>query len=149
MLARELAQSDVAHVFVLRLPDGRVAAFCSCWIVVDELHVNTLVVDLPYRRRGLGVDADALGDRRGGRGAACAARPWRCASRTRPPGRLYETLGFQVVARRPVLAPRDALILWHEPRRRTRLILLATNSVGVTAHRQAERTLAKPDVRRV
>ena len=52
MLARELAESDVAHVFVLRLPGGRVAAFCSCWIVVDELHINTLAVDLPSAGRG-------------------------------------------------------------------------------------------------
>ncbi len=41
MLARELAQPTSARVYVLRLPDARVAAFCSCWVVVDELHINT------------------------------------------------------------------------------------------------------------
>src|SRR4026209_1958741 len=55
MLARELAQSDVACVFLLRLPDRRLAGFCSCWIVADELHANTLVIDMPYRQRRLGV----------------------------------------------------------------------------------------------
>jgi len=116
MLARELAQSDVAHVFVLRLPGGRIAAFCSCWIVVDELHVNTLVVDLPYRRQGLGITLmrwvidEAV--RRGVRRATLEVRESNEAAR-----RLYEVLGFQVVARRPMYYSQpeeDALILWHE-----------------------------------
>jgi [ribosomal protein S18]-alanine N-acetyltransferase len=116
MLARELAQSDVAHVFLLRQPDRRIAAFCACWIVVDELHVNTLVVDVPYRRRGLGlglmswVMAEAA--RQGVVRATLEVRDSNVAAR-----RLYETLGFQLVARRSnyYSAPvEDALILWHE-----------------------------------
>ena len=116
MLARELAQSDVAHVFLLRLPDRRLAAFCACWIVVDELHVNTLVVDLPYRRQGLGVGLMRWvieeSVRRGATRATLEVRESNLAAR-----RLYEGLGFHVVARRrdyyshPV---EDALILWRE-----------------------------------
>ena len=116
MLSSELAQSDVAQVFVLRLPDRRIAAFCSCWILLDELHVNTLVVDLPYRRQGLGimlmrwVIAEAV--RRGVTRATLEVRESNDAAR-----RLYEILGFQVVARRPRYYSQpeeDALILWHE-----------------------------------
>lgn len=116
MLERELAQSDVAHVFVLRVPGRRVAAFCSCWIVLDELHVNTLVVDLPYRRLGLGVRlmhwviAEAV--RRGVTRATLEVRESNEAAR-----RLYERLGFEVVARRPKYYSQpeeDALILWRE-----------------------------------
>jgi ribosomal-protein-alanine N-acetyltransferase len=116
MLERELAQSDVAHVFVLRVPERRVVAFCSCWIVLDELHVNTLVVDFPYRRRGLGVLLmrwvmdEAV--RRGVTRATLEVRESNEAAR-----RLYETLGFQVAARRPKYYSQpeeDALILWRE-----------------------------------
>jgi ribosomal-protein-alanine N-acetyltransferase len=116
MLVRELSESNVAHVFVLRLPGRRVAAFCSCWIVVDELHVNTLVVDLPYRRQGLGVTLmrwvidQAV--RQGVRRATLEVRESNEAAR-----RLYEVLGFQVVARRPKYYSQpeeDALLLWHE-----------------------------------
>jgi [ribosomal protein S18]-alanine N-acetyltransferase len=116
MLARELAQSDVAHVFLLRLPDRRIAAFCSCWIVVDELHVNTLVVDLPYRRQGFGVGLmrrvidEAV--RRGATRATLEVRESNLAARG-----LYERLGFHVAGRRPgyyTHPVEDALILWRE-----------------------------------
>jgi ribosomal-protein-alanine N-acetyltransferase len=116
MLSSELAQSDVAQVFVLRLPDRRIAAFCSCWLVLDELHVNTLVVDIPYRRQGLGITlmrwviAEAV--RRGVTRATLEVRESNGAAR-----RLYENLGFQVVARRRQYYSQpeeDALILWHE-----------------------------------
>ena len=116
MLARELAQSDVAHVFLLRLPDRRLAGFCSCWIVADELHVNTLVVDLPYRRRRLGASLMrwVIGEavRRGATRATLEVRESNEAAR-----RLYEGLGFRVVARRRQYYSRpeeDALILWRE-----------------------------------
>ena len=52
MLERELADSDVARVYVLRLPGVPVAAFCSCWFVVDELHINTIAVDSPLPPAG-------------------------------------------------------------------------------------------------
>ncbi len=53
MLERELRQSDVARVYVVRLPGYRVAAFCACWLVYDELHINTIAVDTRLRRQGL------------------------------------------------------------------------------------------------
>ena len=53
MLERELVQPTSARVYVLRLPDARVAAFCSCWVIVDELHINTIAVASAWRRRGL------------------------------------------------------------------------------------------------
>ncbi len=53
MLERELRQSDVARVYVVRLPGHRVAAFCACWLVYDELHINTIAVDAASAGRGL------------------------------------------------------------------------------------------------
>lgn len=116
MLARELAQSDVAHVFVLRVPGQRVAAFCSCWIIRDELHVNTMAVDFPWRRQGLGrrllrhVLAEAAA--RGATRATLEVRRSNTAAL-----QLYESLGFRVAAVRPAYytdPPDDALILWCE-----------------------------------
>jgi ribosomal-protein-alanine N-acetyltransferase len=52
MLAGELARNPFARVYVLRCGDTRVAAFCACWIVVDELHINTIAVANEHRRRG-------------------------------------------------------------------------------------------------
>ena len=116
MLARQLAESQTTRVFVLRLPDVPVAAFCSCWFLVDELHVNTVVVDFPFRRQGLGfllmhhvlVDAARAGVRR----ATLEVRESNVAAR-----RLYERLGFTVTAKRPKYytePEEDALILWRE-----------------------------------
>jgi ribosomal-protein-alanine N-acetyltransferase len=116
MLARQLAESQTTRVFVLRLPDVPVAAFCSCWFLVDELHVNTMVVDYPFRRRGLGlllmqhVLTDAA--RSGVRRATLEVRESNVAAR-----RLYERLGFTVTAKRPdyYTEPEEhALILWRE-----------------------------------
>ena len=116
MLARELAQSDVACIFLLRLPDRQLAGFCSCWIVADELHVNTLVIDLPYRQRGLGVGLMQWvmeeAARRGATRATLEVRESNEAAR-----RLYASLGFEVVARRSRYYSQpdeDALILWRE-----------------------------------
>lgn len=116
MLARELAQSDVAHVFVLRLPGEPVAAFCACWIVAGQLHVNTIAVDPDHRRRGLGsylmraVLAEAA--RRGATSATLEVR-----ESNEPARRLYESLGFAVTATRLryYSQPEEhALILWKQ-----------------------------------
>jgi ribosomal-protein-alanine N-acetyltransferase len=116
MLARELAQSHVAHVFVLRLPGEPVVAFCSCWIIADELHINTIAVDLPHRRLGLAtylmrhVLSEAA--RRGATRATLEVR-----ESNEPARQLYESLGFTVAATRPAYYTQpdeDGLILWKE-----------------------------------
>jgi [ribosomal protein S18]-alanine N-acetyltransferase len=116
MLARELAQSDAAHVFVLRLGDRGVAGFCSCWIVADELHINTMAIDIEHRQRGLGthlmrhVLLEAA--RRGAVRATLEVR-----ESNEPAQRLYEALGFRVTAVRPryyTHPEENALILWLE-----------------------------------
>lgn len=116
MLARELLQSDVAHVFVLRLADQRVAAFCSCWIIGDELHINTVAVDLPHRRRGIATQlmryVMTAASRRGATRATLEVR-----ASNQPARRLYENLGFVVTATRSryyTQPEEDALVLWKE-----------------------------------
>lgn len=116
MLAAELARNQFARVYVLRLPGTPVAAFCACWIVVDELHINTIAVAHEHRRKGL---ATALMDRilheveaEGIRRATLEVRRSNEAAR-----QLYSALGFRVAAVRPgyyTQPDEDALIMWRE-----------------------------------
>lgn len=114
MLARELRQSDVARVYVLRTVGKRVAAFCACWLIFDELHINTVAVDPALRRRGLAIRlmehvlADAA--RQGVEHATLEVR-----RSNEPALQLYQRLGFVVeaVRQRYYTSPEeDALILW-------------------------------------
>ena len=116
MLAHELAASATTRVYVARLPEARVAGFCACWFVADELHVNTLVIDFPFRRQRLGrflmqtVMREAA--RQGATRATLEVRESNEAAR-----KLYEGLGFAVTARRSryyAQPEEDALILWHD-----------------------------------
>jgi ribosomal-protein-alanine N-acetyltransferase len=113
MLGRELETSLVARLYVLRTPDRPVAAFCSCWILYEELHINTLAVDPACRRQGLGTllmkHLLALAADEGATRALLEVR------RSNVPAiRLYETLGFEVTeVRRGYYTPpdEDALVL--------------------------------------
>lgn len=118
VLARELQDSKVARMYVLKLPDRGIVAFCACWLVVDEVHINTLTVDKPVRRRGLAtallehVLADVAAE-----GATRATLEVRRSNQAAL--RLYERLGFRITAVRPNYyadPDEDGLILWrHEP----------------------------------
>jgi tRNA threonylcarbamoyl adenosine modification protein YeaZ/ribosomal-protein-alanine acetyltransferase len=111
----ELENTDVARLYVMREPGGRLVAYCACWMIFDELHINSLAVDIEWRRRGLArlllnhVMRDAV--RAGARGATLEVRQSNDAARA-----LYEGLGFTVeaVRRDYYQDPReDALILWN------------------------------------
>jgi ribosomal-protein-alanine N-acetyltransferase len=116
MLAEELSRNEFARLYVLRLPDVRVAGFCACWIVTDELHINTIAVAAEHRGQGLGsalmrhIMRDVAGQ-----GVTRATLEVRESNR--PARQLYERLGFVAAGIRhgyytePV---EDALILWRE-----------------------------------
>ena len=110
----ELDHSDVARLYTARAESGSVVAYCACWVVFDELHINSLAVDVQWRRQGIATelldrvlrDAAAAGVR----GATLEVRQSNTAARA-----LYEGLGFKVegVRRNYYQNPReDALILW-------------------------------------
>ncbi len=116
MLARELSHSDVARVYGLRGADERLLAFCACWMVFDELHINTLAVTADRRRQGLATrlldhlftEAVAAGVRR----ATLEVR-----QSNEPALRLYQRLGFTVTAVRTAYYSQpaeDGLVLWHD-----------------------------------
>jgi ribosomal-protein-alanine N-acetyltransferase len=117
----ELEHTDVARLYVLREADGGLSAYCACWIVFDELHINSLAVDVGRRRQGLArrllreVLREAVDE--GARSATLEVRASNVAAR-----RLYEQLGFKAegVRRDYYQDPReDAIILWTRQLRRT------------------------------
>jgi [ribosomal protein S18]-alanine N-acetyltransferase len=112
----ELANSDVTRAYVLREEASGILAFCLCWVIFDELHINTLAVAPESRRRGLATvllnesfrDAVEAGARK----ATLEVRESNTAALE-----LYQGLGFRVAARRPGYYSKpdeDALILWRE-----------------------------------
>lgn len=110
----ELEHSPVSRLYVLRDEEGVPLAFCACWLLVDELHINSLAVAPGRRRAGIatGLMREVLRAARE-EGAARATLEVR---RSNEAARgLYERLGFVVEAIRPdyYTNPReDALILW-------------------------------------
>jgi ribosomal-protein-alanine N-acetyltransferase len=112
----ELRNSDVTFIYALR-PDGEsIAAFCVCWIIFDELHINTVAVAPAERRRGLAtallkhVMAEAAS-----RDAVRATLEVRASNTAAL--KLYESLGFRVTATRAryyTQPEEDALILWRD-----------------------------------
>ena len=110
----ELEHTDVARLYLLRGPDGVLVGYCACWLVFDELHINSLAIDPAWRRRGLArhLLAAAFEDAaaRGATSATLEVRRSNDAARG-----LYEGLGFRVEGTRRdyYQNPReDGLILW-------------------------------------
>ena len=113
----ELEHSPVSRLYVLfddSSETGRAAAFCACWHLVDELHVNSLAVAPGRRREGLATrlmrDVLARAKEEGALWVTLEVRRSNEEARA-----LYERLGFAVEAIRPdyYTNPReDALILW-------------------------------------
>jgi|SRR4051812_41329753 ribosomal-protein-alanine N-acetyltransferase len=113
-LARDLRNSDVARVYALRNASGTLLAFCGCWFVADELHINTLAVRTDVRRQGLATMLlrFVLAE-------AAAARLTHATLEVRRSNdaalRLYERFGFEIRGirrnyyQRPI---EDALVLW-------------------------------------
>jgi len=80
MLARELQNTNVSRIYAARDGVGSLVAFCACWFLADELHINTLAVRHSERRRGCCGSSSAKRSARG-----CVGRRWKCADRTMPP----------------------------------------------------------------
>jgi len=115
-LVWELTNSDVTRVFMLRDERGVIVAFCLCWVIFDELHINTLAVAPDCRRRGIGtlLMRQVLAEtwKEGARKATLEVRASNQAALL-----LYERLGFQTRATRRgyyTNPDEDALILWLE-----------------------------------
>ena len=122
MYLRELQNPDVSFLYVLRMADEGIVAFCSFWLVLDEVHINNLAVRGDFRGRGVGTalleHVIQAGAARGADRATLEVRRSNAPAR-----RLYERLGFAVAATRPnyyVSPLEDALILWRGALKTTR-----------------------------
>ena len=116
----ELRETDVARLYVLEEEaeegaDARLLAYCACWVIFDELHINSLAVAPDARRRGYARRLlDHVFQEVVPEGVTSATLEVR-RSNTAALG-LYEGLGFQVEGVRTnyYQTPReDALVLWH------------------------------------
>ncbi len=116
MYLAELDRADTSFFYLARDAAGLVAGFCSCWRVVDELHINNLAV-LPERRRA-GVASALLTYvlREGARSGAVRALLEVRASNVQALA-LYERFGFLVTGTRRGYYSQpaeDALVLARE-----------------------------------
>jgi [ribosomal protein S18]-alanine N-acetyltransferase len=116
MFLWELQNAGVSYGFVLRTADWPVAAFCTVWIVMDEVHINNIAVRPECRGGGVGrmllEFVLRIGEGLGARRATLEVRRSNAAAL-----KLYEKLGFSVagVRRNYYANPvEDALILWRE-----------------------------------
>jgi ribosomal-protein-alanine N-acetyltransferase len=100
----EVLNRQRSHPLVVRVSPigarGPVAAYACLWQVHDEIWINNLAVRSDLRRRGLGRrlvrEALRLGVELGCRQAILEVRP-----SNREAIRLYQSEGFDLVARRP------------------------------------------------
>jgi len=116
MYLSELEHRDVAFFYIARDAVGEAVGFCSCWLVLDEIHINNLAVLPEHRRSGI---ASTLIDHVLKEGSARGARRATLEVRrsNAPALKLYEKFGFAVtgVRRGYYTKPdEDALILWRE-----------------------------------
>ena len=116
MYLAELENTGVSFLYLARDERGTPVGFCSFWRVLDELHINNLAVDPPYRRAGV---ASALLNRVLAEGVALGAR--RATLEVRRSNdhalKLYERFGFAVAGIRHGYyshPAEDALVLWRE-----------------------------------
>jgi [ribosomal protein S18]-alanine N-acetyltransferase len=116
MFQWELQNVGVSYAYVLRTPAWPVAAFCTIWVVLDEIHINNIAVRPECRGAGTGRTllefVLRLGAGLGARRATLEVRRSNAAAL-----KLYERLGFRLAGVRnnyyanPV---EDALILWKD-----------------------------------
>jgi ribosomal-protein-alanine N-acetyltransferase len=110
----KMLEAPVSHVYVARAGTEKIVAFCACWVIEDEVHINTVAVDGGLRGRGIATAllTEVL-RRTGPRRATLEVRASNAAAL-----RLYEKLGFKITAVRPDYydnPQEDGLILWLNP----------------------------------
>lgn len=101
-------------IFRVALLGGSVVGYGGVWLLVDEAHVTTVAVRSAERRMGIARRLVVqLLEASKQQGMACATLEVRAGNAAAL--RLYESLGFQVAARRKGYYPdngEDALVMW-------------------------------------
>jgi len=111
----EIAQNSLAVYYVAR-DENQIIAYIGAWIIIDEVHITTLAVAEPYRRRGIASRLiDTLADEarhKGARIITLEVRPSNTKARI-----FYEKLGFKELGlRKRYYSDEDALIMTREER---------------------------------
>jgi [ribosomal protein S18]-alanine N-acetyltransferase len=110
----EMLSSHVTRLYVARAQGHGIIAFCACWLIEDELHINTVAVAATRRRQGIARSLLLfILEETGARRATLEVRAANDAAR-----KLYEGLGFTETAVRPKYYSHpedDAIILWLNP----------------------------------
>jgi [ribosomal protein S18]-alanine N-acetyltransferase len=109
----ELEQNRLALYYVARHAN-EIVAYIGAWQVIDEIHITTLAVAAPYRRRGIaGMLLKTLIEKVRPDGVRCLTlevRPSNNSARS-----FYEKYGFRVLGRRKrYYHNEDALIMTRE-----------------------------------
>ena len=95
----EIRDNPFSSNLVVRSEAGEIVAYANVWVVDRELRINNIAVREASRRQGYGaglmIHLTELGR---GKGCECASLEVRPSNL--PALRLYEKLGFRVVARR-------------------------------------------------
>jgi ribosomal-protein-alanine N-acetyltransferase len=109
-----MLSTPVSQLYVARLDGPAIVGFCACWLIEDELYVNTIAVDGRFRRQGIAkrllLRVLQL------TGALRATLEVRASNEAAV--RLYQGLGFKLTAVRPNYYSNpveDGLILWLNP----------------------------------
>ena len=110
----EMLRSDVTRLYVARRPVDGVVAFCACWLIGPELHINTLAVRRACRRQGIATRLVRwVLQETAAPQATLEVRRSNLAAL-----KLYEKLGFRATAVRERYyqnPDEDGLILWLNP----------------------------------
>ena len=116
MFVWEFQNPSISYIYALRESNGRIIGYGSCWLIVEEFHINNLAIHPMWRSKGFARnilghilnEANRLGARR----TILEVRRSNNAARN-----LYERMGFTSAGIRkeyyknPV---EDALILWRD-----------------------------------
>jgi [ribosomal protein S18]-alanine N-acetyltransferase len=107
--------TPVSQVYVARTaPASDIIAFCACWVIEGDVHINTVAVHEAVRRQGVGAALlEAMLRGTSARRATLEVRRSNVAALA-----LYRKLGFEVTAVRPKYygnPEEDGLILWLNP----------------------------------
>ena len=110
----EMLASPITRLYVARAPDSRVVAFCACWLIENELYINTVAVNPTMRRQGIARRLlRYILESTGAARATLEVRRSNVAAQ-----KLYEALGFAITAVRPRYygnPEEDALVMWLNP----------------------------------
>ncbi len=109
----EMVEADYAYYYVAEL-DGKLAGCCGIRNIAGEGEITNVVVDVPYRKKGIArAMMEYMLERAGQAGIGDCTLEVRVSNE--PAIRLYESLGFKGEGVRPGFYERpreDALIMW-------------------------------------